>query len=115
MQAALQNQCYLNAAAAAKIMNQGYATPADLMTLTEDGVKDLVNHINHNIAGVNMPFCAIDGLLNFQYWAILTNRVGIPTPQMTTTRQSATLSKRSDWIIGPGNWPTQMNPKNLSL
>ena len=80
MPASLQNRCHLNAAAAAEVMNQGYATPADLMTLTEDGVKDLVNHIKRNVAGVNVPFCAINSLLNFQYCAILTSCMGVPTP-----------------------------------
>ena len=79
MQAALQNHCNLNSAAAAKIIAQGYNTPAELTTLSKDGVKNLVNHINRNVAGVNVPFRAIEGLLNFRYWVVLTKCMGVAT------------------------------------
>ena len=80
MQAALQNHCNLNATAAAEIIAQGYNNLSKLTTLMEDEVKDLVNHITCNVASVNIPFCAIEGLLDFRYWVILTESMGVATP-----------------------------------
>ena len=91
-------------------MNQGYATLADLMTLTKDGVKDLVNYINRNVAGVNAPFRIIDGLLNFCYWAILTSCMGVTT----MTKLNVILSNKSGWINRSGDWPTQKSLKSPS-
>ena len=116
MQAALQNHCNLNAAAAAKIINQGYDTPTDLTTLTEEGVKDLVAHINQNVNNVNVPFRAIDGLLNFRYWVILTERMGIATlpADYNQVEKDFVLKVRRDrkaWKLANPNKPTK--PKAL--
>ena len=115
MQAALQNFCNLNAVATAEIITQGYANPSNLTTLTKDGVKELVNHINQNVDNVNVPFRAIGGLINFCYWVILTERMGVATPpgNYNQAKKDYVLAVRKDrkaWKLANPNEPPEPKP-----
>ena len=68
-----------NRATAEVIVDQGFTSPATLLTVTEDSLSDMTRQVarNNPPKGVNFPFVSVNLLKGFRHWAASQLRCGL--------------------------------------
>jgi hypothetical protein len=81
MEDALVALCGFNAQTIRYLVNQGFATPGDLLLATESELNSIATSVARNpprnMPKVNMPFMALKNLKGFRFWADKRKRTGL--------------------------------------
>ena len=80
-----------NRATAEVIVDQGFSSPAMLLTVTEDSLSDMTRQVarNNPPKGVNFPFVSVNLLKGFRHWAASQIRCGLEANSEDFSRAKA--------------------------